>query len=283
MSFHPCIVGDTQIILGDRHLNGDDLSLIREAKVILLPQGCSPELYRACRNGAALLFPDYRARFDFPGKTGQALLFKKMKCPHPGTMSWPSVEKFREAFGEFEDLPHGKPFLIKTGRGHEAEGVYVISDREDLETCLEGLSRAEKEGSSGFISQVLIPSQGNVLRTVILGRNIITYWKRPGKSGQVITTISHGARIDKTWRPELQEKGRIKAREFSALSGIDLAAIDMVFSLTEPEPQPFFLEINYYFGRRGLGGSLNYYRLLFEAVQEWLAEKGLDPNRVTLA
>jgi len=42
------------------------------------------------------------------------------------------------------------------------------------------------------------------------------------------------------------------------------------------------LEINYYFGRRGLGGTINYYRLLYKAVQDWLEEAGFDPESASL-
>ncbi|MBW1888483.1 MAG: hypothetical protein JRI52_09070, partial [Deltaproteobacteria bacterium] len=71
-------------------------------------------------------------------------------------------------------------------------------------------------------------------------------------------------------------------QKLSRATCINLAAIDFVFPFDRPDPYPLFLEINYYFGRRGLGGSLNYYRLLFEAVQEWLKENGLDPESVEL-
>jgi ribosomal protein S6--L-glutamate ligase len=98
----------------------------------------------------------------------------------------------------------------------------------------------------------------------------------------MITTISRGAEIDREWRPDLQEKGRVGAEKLLAATGINLAAIDFVFDLTQPDPQALFLEINYVFGRRGLGGSMRFYRLLSQALQEWLVEKGFDPNLVTL-
>jgi ribosomal protein S6--L-glutamate ligase len=64
---------------------------------------------------------------------------------------------------------------------------------------------------------------------------------------------------------------------------MNLAAVDIVFPMSHPDPKPHVLEINYSFGRRGLGGSEVFYGLLFEAVQEWLLENGLDPGEVTLA
>jgi ribosomal protein S6--L-glutamate ligase len=40
-----------------------------------------------------------------------------------------------------------------------------------------------------------------------------------------------------------------------------------------------FLEINYFFGRTGLGGSKRFYRLLEAAIDSWLAGLGLTSTR----
>jgi len=134
----------------------------------------------------------------------------------------------------------------------------------------------------GFVTQEYVPCGGNVLRAVVMGKRVITYWKRPCKPGQEITTISRGAIVDHDWQPDLQEKGKVQALILSDKTGINLAAIDFVFPLTEKDPNPLILEINYYFGRRGLGGTENYYSLLYEAIQDWLEQVGLDPESVSL-
>jgi ribosomal protein S6--L-glutamate ligase len=128
----------------------------------------------------------------------------------------------------------------------------------------------------------MIPCEGNVLRVGVLGKRFFSYWKRSGHPGGAITTLSQGARVDKTWRKDLREKGIRYAQRLCEASAINLAAMDFVFSMVDSDPQPLILEINYYFGRRGLGGSLRYYRLLHRAIREWLEEKGLDPKRVKL-
>ena len=71
-----------------------------------------------------------------------------------------------------------------------------------------------------------------------------------------------------------------EAKKLEADTGINLAAIDFIFDFSQPDPEPLFLEINYVFGRRGLGGSMNFYHLLSEALQQWLAEHGFDPQCV---
>jgi len=279
LSFHPCFTADQQIIMGSRSLNSEDFSLISKAQVIILPQTCSLELYQACKNSSAMLFPNYDARYKYPGKVGQSLLFKKTGCPHPETIPWNSAQEFKKAYDV--SCPYKFPFLIKEDKSHEAEGIYIISGPEALESALESLNRPER-GSQGFISQELIPSEGDVLRVVIMGKRTITYWKRPENQGQLITTVSRGAKIDRDFRVDLQNKGKMQVRLFSASTDINLAAIDIIFPMTHTDPQPLFLEINYYFGRRGLGGSIKYYRLLFEVIQEWLEEKGFNPKSITL-
>ncbi|RLB33232.1 MAG: hypothetical protein DRH11_09495 [Deltaproteobacteria bacterium] len=283
LSFHPCFEADEQIILGNRLPAEEELRLIGKAKAVILPQGRPVEqLHEACLSSGALLFPDYRLRFKYPGKMGQSLLFRSLGLPYPETRRWLTLEELTNACDRFERLPHELPFMIKADRGHEAEGVYLVEDRDSLINALEQLAHKQGTGQSGFITQAYVPSNGNVLRAVIIGKRIITYWKRPALAGQVITSISKGAIIDHHWRPDLQEKGKRQAIELSKKTGVNLAAVDFVFPFGAEDPEPLFLEINYYFARRGLGGNERYYRLVFQAIQEWLAEKGLNPRRVRL-
>jgi ribosomal protein S6--L-glutamate ligase len=253
--------------------------LIRVAEVILLPQTCSLALYKACATSKAHVFPDYELRFRYPGKVGQSRLFEKAKIPHPATRRWPSVRNFRDHLNLEKGRPHEMPFFIKADKSHEGEGVFLASDEQSLEAAL---VRLEKIGPERFLSQGRIPCQGNVLRAAVLHKRIITYWKRSDLSQGGISTVSHGARVDKKWKPVLQEKAKAQARWICEKTGINLAAFDFVFDMEHVGSQPFILEINYYFGRKGLGGSLRYYRLLLEAIREWLKEKGLDARQVSL-
>ncbi len=282
LSFHPCFDADVNVILGSRNLDAGDLDCIRQADAVIMPQGRPREIYESASKSGVRLFPNYDVRFKYPGKTGQSRLFEALTYRHPQTLRWSTVREFRKANGEGRAFPHGLPFLIKDDKSHEAEGVFFVEDRGALAKALDYLKKREKSGLPGFVSQAYIPSGGNVLRAVIIGKKFITYWKRPKEPGQVITTISRGAVIDDQWQPALQKKGWTAARQLSAKTGIDLAAVDFIFPLSERDPEPFFLEINYYFGRRGLGGSEKYYQLLYEAVRGWLAEAELDPDAVRL-
>jgi ribosomal protein S6--L-glutamate ligase len=280
LSFHPCFDADIQIILSDRPIDPDIRKSILEADAVILPQACTQNLYEICIASTAHIFPNYGARIQYPGKIGQGRLFRDLGLPHPKTLSWESVEQFKDAHADLKGMPHEIPFLIKEDRRHEAEGIFLVEDRKGLKQVLTHLALREGSGMNGFVIQEYVPCGGNVLRAVIIGKCILTYWKRPAYPAQKITTISRGALIDRDWQPELQEKVRASARKLIEKTGINLAAIDFVFPMADKDPEPLFLEINYYFGRRGLGGSESYYRLLYRAIQDWLAEIGSDPDSV---
>ncbi|MFP3911178.1 MAG: RimK family alpha-L-glutamate ligase [Desulfobacteraceae bacterium] len=282
LSFHPCLDADMQVILGDQALGPSHLQAILKAAAIILPQACPQELYKVCARSRAHVFPHYGARMRYPGKVGQHALFQEFALPCPQTRCWKGVRHFEQAGLCSGRLAHDFPFLIKQDLTHEGKGVFFIEDQARLNKTLEYLRAQERSGSGAFVSQDYVPCQGNVLRAVIVGKQTLTYWKRPRSSQEVITTISRGAGVDHHWRPDLQAKGKRQARLLSEKTGINLAAVDFVFPLDAGDPDPLFLEINYYFGRRGLGGSEAYYGFLYAAVREWLEECGLDPDGVRL-
>ena len=282
LSFHPCFDAHVQIILGDRRVDSDILRHIEKADAIILPQACTQNLYEICLASTAHIFPNYDARIQYPGKIGQGRMFRELGLPHPKTLSWQSVGQFKDAHPDLNGIPHEIPFLIKEDRRHEAEGIFLVENTHGLENALDRLALRGRSGIQGFVTQGYVPCNGNVLRTVIIGKRILTYWKRPNEPGQKITTISRGAIIDAEWQPDLQKKGEGQALLLSDKTGINLAAVDLVFPSADQDPEPLFLEINYYFGRRGLGGTEKYYRLLYAAIQDWLAETGIDPQTVRL-
>jgi ribosomal protein S6--L-glutamate ligase len=278
LSFHPCFTADHQIILGSRSLNEDDRRLIHSAHAVILPQGRVDGVFHECQNARTTMFPNYEMRQAYPGKVGQSRLFQAFQLPHPRTFRW----KIVDALKKMPKPPHEFPFVVKDDKSHEAQGVFVVKDSESLKAALDFLALKEGVENIGLVTQDFVASGGNVLRAVIMGNQILTYWKRPASPGQVITTISKGALIDHEWEPELQEKGKNQARVLAKRTGINLAAVYFIFPLAKKDPEPLFLEINYYFGRRGLGGMDAYYRLLFRAIRDWLTGIGLNPETVEL-
>jgi ribosomal protein S6--L-glutamate ligase len=82
--------------------------------------------------------------------------------------------------------------------------------------------------------------------------------------------VARGGEIDADSDQDQQAVGREKVRRFCRRSGINLAAFDLVFPAEDADP--FFLEINYTFGRTGIGGAEKFYTLLREAVDQWLQD-----------
>jgi ribosomal protein S6--L-glutamate ligase len=115
-----------------------------------------------------------------------------------------------------------------------------------------------------------------------MGDNFISYWKRPGNSGDEITSMKKGAVVDREWNPELQKKGVVAAKRLSHNTGINLAAVDFIFNIDEKDPGALILEINYYFGRQGLGGTINYYKMLYHELVNWMEKRDYDSQKIEL-
>lgn len=129
------------------------------------------------------------------------------------------------------------------------------------------LKKCELKGVSGFVIQEYLPGLQRDLRVVIIGDEIISYW-RTGEG--FYHNIAKGGEIDFDSDRHLQKKGREAVRKLCVKTGINLAGFDLIF--VEPNGEPIFLEINYTFGRSGLGGSEAFYTLLEKEVRNWLAK-----------
>ena len=87
-----------------------------------------------------------------------------------------------------------------------------------------------------------------------------------------MSSVSRGAHIDPASQPELQNDARTLVYDFCRETGINLAGFDIIFSSGEQTIQPLLLEINYFFGRKGLGGSQAYYKILKREINNWIAK-----------
>ena len=111
---------------------------------------------------------------------------------------------------------------------------------------------------------------------------MVSYWRWQPVPGQFGTSVARGARIDHDSDPRLQTAARSIVRDFCQFTGLQLGGFDFIFNSTDHfsrQPAPLMLEINYFFGRTGLGGSQAYYGLLTAEVHRWLAGLGLDRKR----
>jgi len=59
-----------------------------------------------------------------------------------------------------------------------------------------------------------------------------------------------------------------------------MAGFDLLFSSERKNRTPLFLEINYYFGRRGQGGSERFYEILIAEIEKWIDIIGLKLARI---
>jgi ribosomal protein S6--L-glutamate ligase len=274
VSFHPNIVAHKNILCAGRLPNDQDRAAICQAKAVILSQGCTETLYRMCREHCPHLFPNYDARFDFPGKLGQARLFEKVGVPFPRTYPFGRVSSYREQ--QRQKDPWGFPCVFKFDWGGEGDGVVLLETADALEEALQRAQAAEKGGRRGFLLQAYVPSHGRSLRVVVIGRQLLSYWRRQPDESSFLTSLKAGAVIDHRSDPVLREAGEAAVNDFCTTTGIDLAGFDLLFPDDDKGTQPLFLEINYFFGRRGLGGSMKYYTLVEKGVGLWLKGIGLS-------
>jgi len=221
------------------------------------------------------VFPNYDAKFKYPGKAGQIKLFREIVAPHPSTEIYGDLAAFQKNYRNKPDpLPTRYPLVFKYDWGGEGETVYRIDSGEDLQKVLTQTAKFEKSGQSGFLLQEFVPCHDRTLRVVIIGKRLISYWRVQQNRGDFHSNLSKGAVIDSEAAPGLQQKAVAVLKELCQKTGINLAGLDVIFSSEDEDPAPLLLEINYFFGRTGLGGSEAYYRILQEEIQTWLA--GVD-------
>lgn len=272
VSFHPLFEADRNIICAGREPNAEDLEAINAAKAVILGQGCYQSLYEMARANCSNVFPNYDAKFKYPGKIGQIKLFRKINVCHPSTEIYSDIASFQTQYDhEPNPLPWQYPFVFKLDWGGEGDTVYLVNSTEYLQKILKQTAEFEKSGQTGFLLQEYVRSNNKTLRVVAIGQRLISYWRIQQNTVEFHASLSKGAVIDSMVQPELQQKAVAVVKEICQETGINLAGFDVIFSAEIDDPEPMLLEINYFFGRKGLGGSEAYYKILHEEIQAWLA------------
>ena len=271
LSFHPCYIADCNRICAGRLPENADLLAIQASKAVILPQGCSQALYDMTRHNCNHVFPSLDAKFTYPGKNGQIRLFRKFKIPHPTTLLFDSVNDFKQAIkNNNKHILPPFPFVLKFNWGGEGEGVFFIHSGPKMQQVQKKVAAFEASGQKGFLIQEFIPCENRSLRVVVINERLISYW-RVQKKNNFFSHLSKGALIDHTSDLALQKIGQRAVIDLCQKTGINLAGFDLLFP--ENKKTPFFLEINYFFGRSGLGGSEKYYELLLEQIQKWIEQR----------
>jgi ribosomal protein S6--L-glutamate ligase len=268
LSLHPAIEGEA--FYWERGLWSQEMvEQISKARAVIFSQTVDGELYTLCRKLCANVFPNYDLRFQWEGKVGDSLLFWANRVSHPHSLVFPRVETL---LGEHPFMDHSPPklpdfpFVLKGARGGEGKHIWLIESADDLEKKLLHLKQLELQGNFGFVIQEYIAGLERDLRVVVIGDQVVSYWRR---SEGFLHNVAQGGVIDKESDPELQTIGRDAVMNLCRCTGINLAGFDLVFPSNSKEP--LFLEINYTFGRSGLGNTDGFYKMLRQAVDRWLA------------
>jgi ribosomal protein S6--L-glutamate ligase len=273
LSFHPLIAADKNILCAGRNPNKQDLEAIQHADAVILPIGCKKNLYDLVRGNCRNVFPNYDMRFDFPGKLGQIELFRKMGVNYPVTQSFCNLKDFELKYGHSEIIkPMNFPCVFKFDWGGEGENVFLIHTISDFLSLLDKARRFENTGQKGFLIQEWIPAASRSLRTVVMGKRLFSYWRIQLCKNEFKTSLCSGSVIEYKSDPELIEKAESDLRLFLLKTGINLAGFDFLFSSVSSKA--YFIEINYFFGRKGLGGSENFYMMLIKEINQWLRSLG---------
>jgi len=223
------------------------------------------------RDHCSNVFPNYNVRFRFPGKIGQIDLFQQTGVLHPKTLSFQNVgDYYHKSRSRKNHADHSCPYVFKFDWGGEGDTVFLIRTVSDMENQILKAEQFEKTGLKGFLIQEYIPCDNRSLRVAVIGKRYRSYWRIQKNKNDFASSVSKGSSIDFQKDPDLQKKALHAAREFCGITGINLAGFDFLFPSNEEEPLPFFLEINYFFGRRGLGGSEAYYQVLNREILRWI-------------
>ena len=272
LSYHPCFEADKNLLCAGREPDADDLTAIKSADAVILPQGCYQSLYDMARNNCSHVFPNFDARFKYKGKIGQAKLFQEQNVSHPKTETFLNLYSFSKHYGGFpKKVALDFPVVFKFDWGGEGDQVYLIKSKSDFLNVMQIAEKFEKTGQTGFIIQEYIPSKNRSLRVVVIGRTYISYWRIQKDTENFCANLAKGAVIDAEADPDLQEAAEKSTIDFCFRTGINMAGFDILFTFKEKTKKPLFLEINYYFGRRGLGGSEKFYAILNTEITKWLA------------
>ncbi|NLI82413.1 MAG: hypothetical protein GX443_12130 [Deltaproteobacteria bacterium] len=232
--------------------------LLRHAVGVLLPEYLTPSRYANITRYARQWFPQLEGRFHSYGKSRQILLFRKLGVRHPESILFETPAQLLTAFLQ-EGSPWGYPFVLKGDKGGGGSRVFPIRKPESLPRRVTQLP-----GNEPALMQRWVEHGGKDLRVVVYGDHAVSYFRVGG--GNFYNNVCRGGRIDHTGWPDLQEKGVRAVTAFCREARIDVAGFDLMF----PDAgDPVFVEINFHFGRKGLGGSEGHRLHLRRAIEDW--------------
>jgi ribosomal protein S6--L-glutamate ligase len=272
LSFHLRVKGDVNLRLTPAGLFTEkEARTIASARAVVVSQHIKSHQYEFCKARSPNIFPNYTHRFGFEGKHANIQLFRRFNAPHPETVCYESVEDFTTRHFKNQEPLMPFPFVLKGDRGGGGWAIFLVRNQRELMDRLEILGDTYLHATRRFIAQAFVPHGGRDLRVVVIGKIMKAYWRCQHKPGEFRNNVGRGAVINYDLHPELTRKGIRCVEDFCSKTGINLAAFDVLFDRSHAESEPLLSEINFLFGRKGLGGSPRFYELLNQAVLEWVS------------
>lgn len=262
VSLHPDIPMEVNLPVFSPLEEPEVRRLLGEAAGVVLPSYVTPWRYREITRWCRSWFPRLDARFSYCGKTGQIRLFRAQGTRHPESMLFENAEELKACVGC--GLPPGSyPCVLKGDRGGGGSTVFPIHSPEDLWRFLDRLP-----SDRPMLLQRWVHHGGKDLRVVIYGKRAVSYF-RVG-DGRFYNNVCRGGRLAHHEWPDLQRKGVEAVITFCKAASIDIAGFDLMFP---DSGDPVFIEINFHFGRKGLGGNQGHRRFMRQAALDWRKDR----------
>lgn len=258
VSFHPGIVMEENLPVLQSMVDVRSRQLVARAAGVVLPKYISPWRYRALTHQAKAWFPHLEHRYLYCGKCAQIKLFRQLGQPHPNSRLFKNPRHLFEVWRQW-GAPWPYPFVLKGDSGGGGSRVFLIRRPPDLVRHLVVLPVHEP-----CLLQQRVHHGGRDLRVVAYGDTVVSYF-REGVD-EFYNNVSLGGRVRHNLLPERQAAGVRAVRELCRRTTIDLAAFDLMF---EDADDPIMVEINFNFGRKGLGGKKAHEDYFHAAVLQW--------------
>jgi ribosomal protein S6--L-glutamate ligase len=233
--------------------------LLTGAAGVVIPRYILPSRYETIIKLAKHWFPRLKAKHAYAGKTLQIRLFRELNIRHPESLLFENSAELLSYFN-VEGAPWEYPLVLKGDLGGGGSGVFPIYCREDVSRHI-GKIPSEQP----ILLQRWVEHGGKDLRVVTYGQDVAVSYFRVG-GGQFYNNVCRGGRMDHDGWPEQQAKGIEASRALCRRAGIDIAGFDLMFP---DDGEPVFVEINFNFGRKGLGGMAGHRKYELEAVMKW--------------
>ncbi len=260
VSFYPRIPLDENLSIFEPLHDSNVQLLLTQAAGVLLPPYIPPWRYHDITRLAKEWFPRLGARFIYQGKIKQIDLFRRLGVSYPETRTFNNPSHLMDHLQRFGS-PWEYPLVLKGDKGGGGSTVYPIYCSSDISRHLVKLPTHEP-----VLLQKWVEHGGRDLRVVIYGTQAISYF-RVG-DGHFYNNVCRGGRIDHELCPEQRRTGMQAVLEFCQRAYIDIAGFDLMFP---DNSQPVFIEINFHFGRKGLGGFSGHQKKVQQAVKHWRA------------